>query len=511
MTHDRLRRPAQASRRAAAGQLGQEIALVRSLRGESRPAADREHALHPQGCTLTSWYGGADKITSRSSTPAGSPPAPRVILTGLKAADYCDAGSGSPRRGGADLPRPAYGGSADRELRRLSVYPFGRKGFVAGFVDLRPLGPQLAKLCGGGHPWCSLVTTACSMRKVIARSINPSAGSAPLPGAASARNRTRRRARPRRDSAAVSTHHRAGRRLDVLRRHRQDREAVAAGKHLEHRQLRDPILMACSPCCSPRSHLQRAMTDRSSSATPCGATAATRRAGAGRWSARMPALAKRHRGLISSVSQESAERRRAESRLACWRRSSESSRCDHRQVPRHGTIEDWVWSAGADVQLHRSGGRRASVAFLCPPRPRGRASPDARLSSTAAKPSAWRPFASPERRADRSCAHHLADQGSSPGTSSARVDDRGRDIGARMRAGRLRRSSYRPAVQAAPGPDVALRPRHASHFLAVSRAAIARTPPSPSSCGSRSSCARRRRWRPSAASPAASPTTSTTS
>jgi two-component system, cell cycle sensor histidine kinase and response regulator CckA len=336
------------SAKTAARQLGQDVALVKS--SAANLAANPQIAntvLHPQGCTLTFGSGGADKSHLEILDPSGKSVCTSRRSAGLKAADYAGAAWLAKARHGpiflAPVADPVTG-----SFVALSVYPFGGKGFVAGFVDLRPLGPQLARLYGGGHPVVFLVTTA-DTRKIVARSIDPKRWvGTTLPGTPAARNGNATEGRDLDGTVRLYEHTTVpgiGWKFFVGI---DKAEAVAAGKRLEERQVVIIIAGLLAILLASLLVYRRVVTpiERLGAAVRASGSHAPRALVPTEGPAEIRALSDDVNGLISSVNQESLERRRAEEQVGMLAAIVESSEDAIIGQSLDGTIESW--NAGAE-------------------------------------------------------------------------------------------------------------------------------------------------------------------
>jgi two-component system cell cycle sensor histidine kinase/response regulator CckA len=333
--------------KTAAGQLGRDIGLVKAAAANLAANPQIANTLaHPAGCTLSFGSGGADRSHLEILDATGTSVCTSRHSAGAAIADYAGAAWLAEARRGPVFSAPV----ADSLTRRpvaLVAYPFaGGKGFVAGFVDLRPLGPHLASQYSGGRKVVFLVTSRDG-RKIVARSIDPKRWvGASLPAASSASNGTE------------------GRDLDgTMRLYQQatvpgvgwrffvgidKAEAVAAGKRLEQRQLLIIVagligvllasLLVYRRVARPIELLGAAVRASGSH----GPRAPVSTGGP----AEVAALADDINGLISSVNQESAERRRAEEQVSRLAAIVESTQDAIIGKSLDGTIESW--NAGAE-------------------------------------------------------------------------------------------------------------------------------------------------------------------
>jgi two-component system, cell cycle sensor histidine kinase and response regulator CckA len=359
---------AQFSAKTAAAQLGQEVALVKASAANLAANPQIAHTVaHPAGCTLT-FGGAATKDHLEILDANGKSVCTSRHFPGAKIADYGNAPWLAKARRGpiflAPVADPLTG-----TLVALSVYPFGHDGFVAGFVDLRPLGPQLASLYGGGRPAVFLVTTA-DMRKVVARSKDPKRWvGATLPGSVSA-------------SGPNKTE---GRDLDgTVRLYRyttvpgvgwkffvgiDKAEAVAAGKRLEERQLVIIVAGLLGILLASLLIYRRVARpiERLGAAVRASGSHAPRAPVPAGGPAEVSALADDINGLITSVNQESLERRRAEKQVGMLAALVESSQDAIIGKSLDGTIESW--NTGAERMYGYTAAEVVgkSIALLIPP------------------------------------------------------------------------------------------------------------------------------------------------
>ncbi len=159
--------------RTAAEQLGEDLATLQAaVAGLAANPQIGATFADPAGCTLA--YG--------SSGPAGTGHIDLIRPNGVVA---CTSRPRGDRRITDQYATRAWLRQATRKplfaaprrddrgaLVALASSPVPRHGVVAGFVDLRAIGPKLAVLYGGGHPMEFLVTTG-DRRSVVARSIEP--------------------------------------------------------------------------------------------------------------------------------------------------------------------------------------------------------------------------------------------------------------------------------------------------------------------------------------------------
>jgi len=156
---------------AASKHLGEQLATVRATVGQLAGNPSILQALtHPQGCTLTFADGGAGHVdvlrpdgaavcSSRSRAKNGS-------LTGYVGQPWLPAATRRPL-----FDAPVIDRTTGAPVVRISA-PASGKAIVAGFVDLRSLGVDLASVYGGNtHPEFLIVSRRSS--KVVARSVQP--------------------------------------------------------------------------------------------------------------------------------------------------------------------------------------------------------------------------------------------------------------------------------------------------------------------------------------------------
>jgi two-component system cell cycle sensor histidine kinase/response regulator CckA len=352
----------------AATQLGQEITLVRASAANlaSNPQIAATIA-HPAGCTLTFGSGGADRSHLEILDASGRSVCTSRHEGARKVADYRGVTWLSKARRGPIFLAPVKDPLTGRFVA-LSVHPFGSKGFVAGFVDLVPLGPQLAKLYGAGHPVVFTVTTP-DMKKVVARSIDPKRWvGASLPGPASGR------------SPNVSE----GRDLDGTVRLFQHAtvpgvgwtfyvgidktQAVAAGKRLEERQLEIIIFGLLATLLGALLVYRRVVRpiERLGAAVRTSGAHAPHAPVAVEGPAEVAALADDINGLISSVNEESLERQRAEKQVGMLAALVESSQDAIIGKSLDGTIESWNTGAERMYGYTAAEAVGRNISFLSP-------------------------------------------------------------------------------------------------------------------------------------------------
>jgi hypothetical protein len=161
--------------KTAAGQLAEDVGTVKLSAANLAANPQVANSLtHPAGCTLTFGAGGADKSHLEILDATGKSVCTSRHPTAAKIATYAGAPWLLDARHGPVFAAPVAD-PVTGTVVALSVYPFdgaGGKGFVAGFVDLRPLGPKLASLYSGGRHVEFTVTTSDGKR-IVARSIDP--------------------------------------------------------------------------------------------------------------------------------------------------------------------------------------------------------------------------------------------------------------------------------------------------------------------------------------------------
>jgi two-component system cell cycle sensor histidine kinase/response regulator CckA len=355
------------SAKTAARELGQEIVLVKASVANLAANPQIAHTIaHPEGCTLTFGNGGPDTSHLEILDASGKSVCTSRHTAGLKAADYAGAPWLAKARKGPIFVAPVLDRLTGRFVA-LVVSPFADKGFVAGFVDLRPLGPQLASRHGGPHSMVFLVTTA-DMRTVIARSLNPKrwVGSA-LPA-------TR--------GTATATE---GRDLDGTMRLYQHTtvpgagwrffvgvdkaQAVAAGTRLEHRQLVIIIVGLLAILLASLLVYRRVVRpiERLGAAVRASGSHAPLEPVPADGPAEVSALADDINNLISSINKESLERRRAEEQVGMLAAIVESSQDAIIGKSLDGTIESW--NVGAERMYGHSAAEAVgrNISILIPP------------------------------------------------------------------------------------------------------------------------------------------------
>ena len=157
----------------AAEQLGKHIALVRATTAQLAANPQIEQVLAtPEGCTLTfEGLVASDASHLDILRPDGTVACSSQKIT-PEAAQTGYGGSSWLRRG---LTEPVFVAPVTDELGggqvAIATAPLaGKKGLVAGFVDVTSIGPGLAGQYGGGRETVFLVTTADG-RTVISRSL----------------------------------------------------------------------------------------------------------------------------------------------------------------------------------------------------------------------------------------------------------------------------------------------------------------------------------------------------
>ena len=463
------------SAKTAAGQLGEEIELVKvSARNLSLNRQLGTTLAHPAGCTLTFGNGGADTSHLEILDAAGRSVCTSRHRAGARTADYAGAPWLARARRGPIFRAPVPD-SLTGSLVALSVYPFaGGTGFVAGFVDLRPIGPKLASLYSGGRRVVFLVTTPDGKR-VLARSIDP-----------------RRWVGASLAGRSFDTHGATeGRDLDGTVRIFQratvpgvgwrfyvgvdKAEAVAAGARLERRQLWIIVggligillasLLVYRRVARPIEQLGAAVRASGSTSphTPVPA----------RGPAEVAALAADINGLIASVNEESLERRRAEEQVGLLAAIVESTQDAVIGKSLDGTIESW--NAGAERMYGYTAAEAVgrSIALIFPPDRMGELPS---MLERLARGEAIEDMESVRVRKDgRPLDVSLTISPiRAPGGEVVGASTIARDIGARTRAEhalRVSEESYRQLFEQHPGPMWLYDPESLL-FLAVNQAAI---------------------------------------
>jgi PAS domain S-box-containing protein len=464
------------SAKTAAGQLGQEIGLVKS--SAANLAANPQIAntlLHPQGCTLTFGSGGADKSHLEILTATGKSVCTSRHEANMKAADYTGATWLAKARKGPIFLAPVADPLTGRFVA-LSVHPFGGgKGFVAGFVDLVPLGPQLAKLYGGGKPVVFTVTTA-DMRKVLLRSIDPKR----WVGTSLRRPATGRTAAvteaPDLDGTVRLYQHTTVPGVGWTFFVGIDKaEAVAAGKRLEHRQLMIIIVGLLAILLASLLVYRRVVRpiERLGAAVRASGTHSPRATVEASGPAEVCALADDINGLISSVNRESLERRRAEEQVGMLAAIVESSQDAIIGKSLDGTIESW--NAGAERMYGYTAAEAVgrNISLIVPP---DRADEVPQMLERLGRGEAIEELETVRmhKSGDPIDVSLTISPIRAPGGDIVGASTIARDIGARTRAEHaLRRSeeSYRQLFERHPGPMWLWDPG-TLRFLAVNEAAI---------------------------------------
>ena len=358
------------SARTAAGQLGEDMGLVKTtVRNLAANPQVAKGLAHPAGCTLTFGNGGADASHLEILQATGKSVCTSRHLPGATKADYAGASwLAAARRG--PIFRAPVADPLTHTIVALTVYPLaGGKGFVAGFVDLRPLGPKLATLYGGGNRNVFLVTTSDNKR-VVARSLDPGrwvgASLAGTSFAAGSRGPERRDLVGKTRIFQQATVPGLGWKLYVGI---DKADAVAAGSRLEHRQLWIIVigllgillasLLVYRRVARPIELLGAAV--RASGSNSPRAPVPTR------GPSEVAALADDINGLIASANRESLERRRAEEQVGMLAAIVESTQDAVIGKSLDGTIESW--NAGAEGMYGYTVAEAAgqSIAFIMAP------------------------------------------------------------------------------------------------------------------------------------------------
>ena len=164
--------------RTAAGQLGNGIAVLRATVAQLAANPRVSDAFtRPEECTLA--FAGPDGVETghidivRSDGAVACSSRPRkggAPLAGYRGEAWLARARTRPLLAAPVVDRAAGGNAV------LSAAPI-RGGVVAAFLALEPAGPGLARLFGGGRPAEFIVTSRDG--RVLARSIDPAAGSAP--------------------------------------------------------------------------------------------------------------------------------------------------------------------------------------------------------------------------------------------------------------------------------------------------------------------------------------------
>jgi two-component system, cell cycle sensor histidine kinase and response regulator CckA len=334
--------------KTAAGQLSDQVALLEATVADL--AANPQLAstiAHPAGCTLTFGSGVADRSHLEILNASGTSVCTSRHAAGAKPARYAGAPWLAEARKGSILEAPVADPATGTEAV-MSAAPVGKAGFVAGFFDLRPLGPQFARLYGGGHPVVFLVTTA-DMRTVILRSIHPKRWvGATLPTTVSPRNKNASEGRDLDGRVRLYQHttvpHLGWKFFVGI----DKAEAVAAGKRLERRQLTIILVGLLAILLASLLVYRRVVTpiERLGAAVRASGSRSPRAAVHVAGPAEVGALAGDINALIASVNEESLERRRAEEQVGHLAEIVESSQDAIIGKSLDGTIE--AWNAGAE-------------------------------------------------------------------------------------------------------------------------------------------------------------------
>jgi PAS domain S-box-containing protein len=160
--------------RTAAKQLGNDIALLRATVGNLAANPQIGQTIsHPKGCTLTfATSGAADHghidilVPSGAAVCSSRPPAKGRQLPGYTREAWVRRANLAP------VFLAPFVDTTSGALVAVSAAPVPGHGIIAGFVDLRPVGPRLASLYGGGRA-VEFMITSSDGRTVIARSIEP--------------------------------------------------------------------------------------------------------------------------------------------------------------------------------------------------------------------------------------------------------------------------------------------------------------------------------------------------
>src|SRR5581483_11785481 len=274
----------------------------------------------PAGCTLTISFGDLggghlDIVSRKGKVVCTSLPAP----DGGRRPDYAGADWLARALAGRRLDAPVLDTATGERVALVSAPLAGRRGVVAGFVELAPLARSLARLQGGGSSLAFLVASADG-KTVLARSVEPdrSIGAA-LAGTGFARSRPSGEWRDldgtKRiySSAAIPS---TGWRLYVGE---ESGAALAAAVRLERREL--GIIAAGLAAFLLATWVIYRRTARPIKELAAGVRSASSEAGSesapvrGHGPAEVRALAEDVNGLLATVRSELAERRRVEEDL----------------------------------------------------------------------------------------------------------------------------------------------------------------------------------------------------
>jgi len=306
---------------AASRELERGVAVLRATVDNLAASPSTASALdRPAGCTLTISFGDLggghlDIVSRKGKVVCTSLPAP----DGGRRPDYAGADWLARALAGRRLDAPVLDTATGERVALVSAPLAGRRGVVAGFVELAPLARSLARLQGGGSSLAFLVASADG-KTVLARSVEPdrSIGAA-LAGTGFARSRPSGEWRDldgtKRiySSAAIPS---TGWRLYVGE---ESGAALAAAVRLERREL--GIIAAGLAAFLLATWVIYRRTARPIKELAAGVRSASSEAGSesapvrGHGPAEVRALAEDVNGLLATVRSELAERRRVEEDL----------------------------------------------------------------------------------------------------------------------------------------------------------------------------------------------------